>query len=118
MWCDYNFLDVAIHNIVIAFSITSHSFLTGLVSSPLFILILYLKPYGTIDLENPVATNVAAILPDDSAKWLVALSKSFDVFTFWTLILLAIRFAAVSQKKLKRPKPRTIAFGCRAAYLR
>src|SRR5437879_13905883 len=101
MWGAYSLLGGASTNFGIAFSITSHAFLTGLVSSPLFILILYLKPYGTIDLENPVATNVAAILPDDSAKWLVALSKSFDVFNFWTVILLAIGFDALSTNRLK-----------------
>ena len=100
----YSLLGGASTNFGTAFSITSHAFLTGLVSSPLFILILYLKPYGTIDLENPVATNLAAILPDDSAKWLVALCKSFDVFTFWTLLLLAIGFAVVNPKKLKGPR--------------
>jgi len=117
MWGAYSLLGGASTNFGTAFGITSHAFLTGLVSSPLFILILYLKSYGTIDLENPVATNVAAILPDDSAKWLVALSKSFDVFTFWTLILLAIGFAAVSPKKLKGSKTYTIAFGVWAAFV-
>jgi hypothetical protein len=56
-------------------------------------------------------------LPDESAKWLVALCKSFDVFTFWTLILLAIGFAAASPKKLKGAKPYVIAFSVWAAYV-
>lgn len=43
-----------------------------------------------MDLDNPLAANVGAILPDDSAKWLMALGKSIDLFSFWTLILLAI----------------------------
>src|SRR5437879_13645235 len=101
MWGAYSLLGGASTNFGIAFSITSHAFLTGLVSSPLFILILYLKPYGTIDLENPVATNVAAILPEDSARWLVALAKSFDVFTFSTLILLAMGFSSVIPHNVK-----------------
>jgi len=104
-------------NFLTAFSITSHAFLTGLVSSPLFILILYLKPYGTADLENPIAANLAAFSPDESAKWLVALGKSFDIFTFWTLILLAVGFAAVNPKKLKGSKTYTIAFGVWAAFV-
>jgi hypothetical protein len=91
--------------------------MTGLLSSILFILVLYLKPFGTVDLENPVATNLAAFLPDDAAKWLVALLKSFDVFTFWTLILLAIGFAATNPKKLKGSKAFTIAFSVWAAYV-
>jgi hypothetical protein len=100
-----------------SFSITAHAFLTGLVSSPLFILILYLKPYGTADLDNPLAANLAAILPDDSAKWLVALCKSFDLFTFWTLILLAIGFAATNPRKLKGRKTFSIAFGVSAVFV-
>jgi hypothetical protein len=117
MWGAYSLLGGASTNFSTAFSITAHAFLTGLVSSPLFILILYLKPYGTADLENPVAANLAALLPEDSAKWLVALGKSIDLFTFWTLILLAIGFAAVNPKKLKGAKSFTIAFGVWAAYV-
>jgi hypothetical protein len=111
MWGAYSVLGGASTNFGTAFSITAHAFLTGLVSSPLFILILYLKPYGTADLENPIAANLAAFLPDQSAKWLVALGKSFDVFTIWTLILLAIGFAAVNPKKLKGSKAYAIAIG-------
>jgi Yip1 domain len=117
MWGAYSLLGGISTNFSTAFSITAHAFLTGLVSSPLFILILYLKPYGTTDLENPVATNIAAVLTDDAAKWLVALCKSFDFFTFWTLILLAIGFAAVNPKKLKGAKPFTVAFGVWAVWV-
>lgn len=117
MWGAYSLLGGAGTNFSTAMGITSHAFLTGLVSSPLFLLILYLKPYGTIDLDNPVATNLAAILPDESAKWLVALCKSIDIFSFWTLILLAIGFAAVNPKKLKGAKSYTIAFTVWAAFV-
>jgi hypothetical protein len=117
MWGAYSLLGGASTNFTTAFSITAHAFLTGLVSSPLFILILYLKPYGTADLDNPVAANLAAFLPDESAKWLVALCKSIDLFTFWTLILLAIGFSAVNPKKLKGAKPFTIAFSVWAVFV-
>jgi hypothetical protein len=117
MWGAYNLLGGANTNFGTSFSITAHAFLTGLVSSPLFILILYLKPYGTVDLDNPLAANLAAILPDDSAKWLVALCKSFDLFTFWTLILLAIGFAATNPRKLKGSKTFSIAFGVWAVFV-
>jgi len=117
MWAAYSLLGGASTNFSTAFSITAHAFLTGLISSPLFILILYLKPYGTADLENPVAANLAALLPDDSAKGLVALCKSLDLFTFWTLILLAIGFAAVNPKKLQGAKTFTIAFSVWAVFV-
>ena len=117
MWGAYSLLGGISTNFGTAFGITAHAFMTSLVTSPLFILILYLKPYGTADLDNPVAANLAAFLPEDSAKWLVALCKSFDIFLFWTLILLAIGFAAVNPKKLKGAKSFTIAFTVWAVYV-
>jgi hypothetical protein len=117
MWGAYSLLGGANTNFSTALAITAHAFMTGLISSPLFLLVIYLKAPGTIDLDNPIATNLGAFLPDDSAKWLVALCKSFDVFTFWTLILIAIGFAVTSPKKLKGSKPYVIAFGVWAAYV-
>ncbi len=117
MWGAYGLLGGASTNFSTALAITTHAFMTSLVSSPLFILILFLRPYGTVDLDNPLATNLAALLPDDSAKWLVALCKSFDIFVFWILILLAIGFSAVNPKKLKGAKPFTIAFTVWAIYV-
>lgn len=117
MWGAYNLLGGANTDFATSFAITTHAALTGLVSSPLFILILYLKPPGTVDMENPIATNLAVLLPDDSAKWMVALLKSIDIFTFWTLILLAIGFATTNPKKLKGSKAFTIAFSVWAVYV-
>ena len=117
MWGAYNLLGGANTNFGTSFAITSHAALTGLVSSLLFILVLYLKPPGTVDMENPVATNLAVLLPDDAAKWLIALLKSIDVFTFWTLILLAIGFATTNPKKLKGSKAFMIAFSVWAVYV-
>lgn len=117
MWGAYNLLGGANTNFGTAFGITAHVSLTGLVSSILFLLILYLKPYGTVDLENPVAANLAAVLPDDSAKWLIALCKSIDLFAIWTLVLLAIGFAATNPKKLRGGKSFTIAFSVWLAWV-
>jgi len=117
MWGAYSLLGGITTNFSTSMGITAHACLTGLISSPLFILILYLKPPGTVDLENPVAANLAAILPEDSAKWLVALCKSIDVFSIWTLILLSIGFATVNPKKLKGAKPYTIAFTVWAVFV-
>lgn len=117
MWGAFSLMGGISTNFSTAMGITAHAFMTSLVSSPLFILILFLKPYGTVDLENPLATNLAALLPDESAKWLVALCKSVDIFAIWILILLAIGFAAVNPKKLKGAKPFTIAFTVWAAFV-
>jgi hypothetical protein len=117
MWGAYNLLAGTGATFSQAFSILAHAGLVGIVSTPLFLLVLFLKPPGTMDPDNPLATNLAALLPDDAAKWLFALCKSFDLFTFWTLILLAMGFAAVNPKKLKGAKSFTIAFAVWAVYL-
>ncbi|MGB7438487.1 MAG: YIP1 family protein [Candidatus Acidiferrum sp.] len=98
-------------------AVVAHAGLVSLVSTPIFLLIMFLKPKGTIDPENPMATNVAAFLPEDSAKWLLALCKSLDVFTIWSLILIAIGFAAINPRKLKGAKSYTIVFSVWAAYV-
>jgi len=117
MWGAFSLLGGITTNFGTAFGITAHAFLTGLVSSPLFFLILYLKPFGTVDLDNPIASNLASFLSEDAPKWLIALGKSIDVFSFWTLALLAIGFAAVNPKKLKGLKPYTIAFSVWGFYV-
>ena len=100
-----------------ALSIVAHAFLVGLVSTPLFLLVLFLKPYGTMDVENPVASNLAAFLPEEASKWLVALFKSIDIFSIWMLILIAIGFAAVNPRKLKGAKSWVIAFSVWGAFV-
>jgi len=113
----YNLLGGAGASFSQSMAIAAHAGLVGLVSTPIFLLVLFLRPAGTIDPENPVVTNVAAFLPEESAKWLLALCKSLDIFTFWTLILLAIGFAAVNPRKLKGSTSYVIAFSVWGVYV-
>jgi len=117
LWGSYNLLGGANTNFKTSFAIVAHSFVPTYISSLLFLLVLFLKPFGTVDLDNPVATNVAAFLPDGVPKWLDVLCKNIDIFSFWILILLAIGFAATNPKKLKGGRSFSIAFGLLAAYL-
>jgi hypothetical protein len=113
----YNLLAGAGAKFAQSFSIVAHAGLVGIVSTPLFLLVLFLKPPGTIDPDNPLATNLAVLLPEESAKWLVTLCKSLDIFSLWTLILIAIGFAAVNPRKLKGSKSYVIAFSVWAAFV-
>jgi Yip1 domain len=110
MMLAYNLLAGAGAGFSQSFAIAAHTLVVGIVSTPIFLLVLLLRPKGTIDPENPVATNLGAFLPEDSAKWLLTLCKSIDIFTIWMLVLLAIGFAAVNPKKLKGSKAYVIAF--------
>jgi hypothetical protein len=110
MMLAYNLLAGAGASFSQSLGIAAHSLVVGIVSTPIFLLVLLLRPKGSIDPENPVATNLAAFLPEESAKWLMTLCKSIDLFTIWILVLIAIGFAAANPKKLKGSKPYVVAF--------
>jgi hypothetical protein len=112
----YNLMAGAGARFAASFAIVAHAGMVGIVSTPIFLLVLFLKPYGTIDPDNPVVTNLGALLPEESARWLVVLCKSLDIFTIWILMLIAIGFAAVNPRKLKGAKPYTIAFSVWAVF--
>jgi hypothetical protein len=96
----YNVIGGAGANFGQAMGIVSHAMIVGLIATLFLILILFLKPPGTIDLENPVATNLGAFLPESTSKALMALARSVDIFTIWSLLLIAMGFLAVNPKKL------------------
>jgi hypothetical protein len=117
MMLAYNLLAGAHATFSQSLAIVSHTLMVGLVSTPIFLLVVFLRDKGSIDPNNPVATNLGAFLPEESAKWLMTLCKSIDIFTIWTLILIAIGFAAVNPKKLKGAKSYIIAFSIWAALV-
>ena len=117
MWGAYNLLGGANLNYKTALAIVSHAYVPLIIANVLFLIVLFLKPYGTLDLDNPVATNLAAFLPEDTAKWLLAIGKNLDIFVLWITVLIAIGFAAANPKKLKGGKPYTIAFGMFAVWV-
>lgn len=83
-----------------SFGIVTHSWMPYFVAGLLGIVILFIKDPTTIDTQNLVASNPGALLADGSAKWLVSLLTSLDLFTFWVLALQAIGFSATNPKKL------------------
>lgn len=99
---------LAVFNIVsgskIGFStslgIVTHSWMPYVIAGLLGILILFIKDPTTIDTQNLVASNPGALLPDGSARWLVALLTSLDLFTFWVLALQGIGYSATNPKKI------------------
>jgi len=114
----YNLLSGAGANYKTSLAIVTHAFIpAAMVGTFLFVLVLFLKPVGSFDLENPVATNLAILFPEGSSKWLMALGKNIDLLEFWKLILLGIGFSVLNPKKLKGAKPYTIIFGLFLVYI-
>jgi hypothetical protein len=80
--------------------IVAHAWVPGLISGLLGIFIVAVKDPSTVDLQNIVASNAGAFVASDSAKWLIALLGSFDLFSFWFMILMAMGYSAAAPKKL------------------
>ncbi|MCL4524018.1 MAG: YIP1 family protein [Acidobacteria bacterium] len=100
-----------------ALSITAHALLVGLVSTPLVISIVLLKPAGEVNPEHLIASNVGEFLSNEAPKWLLTLTGALDIFTIWCLVLLAIGFAAANPKKISKAGAYGVVFGIWAVYV-
>lgn len=79
--------------------ITAYAFLTGIVTTTLSLIVMFLKPPEDFDIRNPLAFNPGAFLnPESTPKWLVALATSFDLLSFWTMALLALGITVAARK--------------------
>ncbi len=82
-------------------AIVSYASLPGILYSLLGIVALLAgsNPEG-FNMRNPVASNVAAMFMDPSQnKFLYGMASALDVFTIWTIILLAMGFSRNSKVK-------------------
>jgi len=89
---------------VTCLGVVSYAYIPRLIAGLLGILVILLKDPTTIDVQNLVASNVGSFMPEGTARWLVALLGSLDIFSFWFMILLAIGFRAAAA-------PKKISFG-------
>lgn len=82
-----------------AFSITCYSFVPSAISSILALVVMLLKSPADFDLQNPLPANLSVLLTSPPApRWLYSLATSIDLFTIWTILLLALGFAVASRK--------------------
>lgn len=88
-------------NFKTSLGIVSHAYLPSFISGLLGVVIVFLKDPSTVDLQNIVASNAGAFLSSEAPRWQVALLGALDLFSFWTMILLAMGFRAAAPKKLK-----------------
>jgi hypothetical protein len=100
-----------------ALAVVTYGGVPGLISGLLGLLIVSIKDVTTIDLNNIVASNAGAFLPSTSARWMVSLFGSIDIFTLWNMILMAIGFSAAASKKLSFGKALTYIIAAWAVYV-
>jgi len=103
----FNLIGGAKVSFMTSLAIVAHSWVPSIIGGMLGILIIFLKDPSTVDIQHLVAANVGAFLPDDAPKWQETLLSAFDLFTFWTIILMSFGYSAKNPKKISFGK----AFG-------
>ncbi len=82
-------------------SILWYASVPAIIQTALMCVVMFLKRPEEFNLQNPLAFNPAAFMdPMTSSKFLYAVAKSLDVFTIWTLLLVAVGLAAAGGKKM------------------
>jgi hypothetical protein len=88
------------------FAITAYAFLVRVLYTVLLTLIMYLKPPEEFNIQVSPFSPAAYMNAKENPKWLMSLAGSLDLFTIWTIVLLAIGFS-VAAKKLSFSKALT-----------
>ncbi|MFZ5926613.1 MAG: YIP1 family protein [Acidobacteriota bacterium] len=77
-------------------NITAYAYLPPAIAANLmFFALLYLKPPDEFDMESAGGLSVGSFLSRDTAAWLRSLANSLDLFTIWTIVLIATGFTAL-----------------------
>jgi hypothetical protein len=84
-------------------SVTTYTMLAVyIVSTVIFVILLFIKPIDEFDWSNPVGSNLAALLTafgvEGLSKFVKGLLSYVDVFYIWKVALIAIGCAAVSHR--------------------
>lgn len=102
---------------VTSLGIVAHAWVPFVLHGLLGLLIIFLKDPATVDIENLVASNPGAFLSSDSAKWLVTFLTTLDIFTFWSMALMAFGYSATNPKKVSVGKAFGTIFGAWLLYV-
>jgi hypothetical protein len=84
-----------------SFGVVTHAYLPLVFIGLLGVVVMYLKPPDTVNIQNLVASNVGALLSNSAPQWLQTLGGALDVFSFWVIGLMAFGYSVARPKKLK-----------------
>ncbi len=91
----------------------------GIVLGLLGILFMYIKDPETLELDTSanVVSNLGPLVSQKEHPAIASLLSSIDIFSFWTIFLLAVGFSAASEGKLTRKKAMTGVIALWAIYV-
>jgi len=73
----------------------------GLIQTPVMLAIMFLKGDWNVDPNQVVQANPTVFFESgDMPRWLWSLLSSFDLFSFWTMFLLATGYAVAAKRGL------------------
>ena len=104
-------------NFATAFAITTFAHLPMGLRELIAIPVTFLKDPASIDPENFLASNPAAILGSDLPMWQMVPLASLDLFGIWAIVLMAVGFSASDPKKLPFSKSIGIVFAVWIAFI-
>jgi hypothetical protein len=83
------------------FAIMCYASLPGLIFTVLAITVMLLKNPDDFNLQNPLVFNPGAFMdPQSTSKFLHSIASSLDLFTVWTILLIAVGLKAAGGRKL------------------
>jgi hypothetical protein len=88
-------------------AVTTYSGIPNIIAALLAWIVMYQTPPDEFDIQNPLAFNLGAYLGDSVPAWIKGGATSIDLFTFWTMGLMAMGMAAAAGRKVSTGK----AFG-------
>ncbi len=89
-------------NFKVAFSVTCYANLIGLLGAVLGLVMIFSADSDTFNYRNFIPSNVGFFLdPRQTSKPLYSLATSVDLFTLWTMAVLAIGFSEATAHKVK-----------------
>jgi Yip1 domain len=90
------------------YALSMYAFLPGIIKALLAIMIVLVTGGENFTFENPVASNLGALV-DPSSTFLYSVASSIDVFTIWILVLTAIGYSCIT--RVKRSTCYAVIFG-------
>jgi hypothetical protein len=80
------------------FAICAYASLPGLINSLASLVVMLLKAPDDFDPQRAAIFNIGYYLDPSTAKWLMALASSIDIFTIWVILLMATGLRVASRK--------------------
>lgn len=86
-----------------SFQATGWAFLPGVLTGLIFIVLLLVKDANAIDVQNPIMTNLGALIGKEALpKPLYTLLSAIDIFKLWIVGLLSVGLAAAGRTRVAR----------------